>query len=162
MDNELLMIEEMKQKYPDQWLLVIDCELSENTELEAGKIVEHSRCRDDVHKALKNYMGKVAIYYTGAIPDDLAVVFWLDVRLVKGEAREMSYKVTAIIEKDEHGYYAYCPELEGCQTQGDTLEEVLDNIKEAIELYLETLTEDEIRMFLSKEILTTSLEVNVG
>ena len=74
----------------------------------------------------------------------------------------MSYKVMVLIEKDEYGYYAYCPELEGCQTQGDTLEEALDNIKEAIELYLETLAEDEIRMFLSKEILTTSLEVNVG
>jgi len=74
----------------------------------------------------------------------------------------MSYKVIVVIEKDEYGYYAYCPELEGCQTQGDTLEEVLDNIKEAIELYLETLSEDEIKTSLSKEILTTSLEVEVG
>ena len=74
----------------------------------------------------------------------------------------MSYKVNVIIEKDEDGYYAYCPELEGCQTQGDSLEEVLDNIKEAIELYLETLSEDERRTLLSKEILTTSLEVKVG
>ncbi len=71
------------------------------------------------------------------------------------------YKVNVIIEKDENGYYAYCPELEGCQTQGDSLEEVLANIKEAIELYLETLTEEEIRTYLSKEILTTSLEVKV-
>jgi len=74
----------------------------------------------------------------------------------------MSYKVNVVIEKDEYGYYAYCPELEGCQTQGDTLEEVLADMKEAIELYLETLSEDEIRTFLSKEILTTSLEVKVG
>jgi predicted RNase H-like HicB family nuclease len=57
----------------------------------------------------------------------------------------MSYKVNVVIEKDECGYYAFCPELEGCQTQGDTLEEILANIKEAIELYLETMTEDEIR-----------------
>lgn len=57
----------------------------------------------------------------------------------------MSYKVNVVIEKDENGYYAYCPELEGCQTQGDSLEEILTNIKEAIELYLETLSEDEIR-----------------
>ena len=71
------------------------------------------------------------------------------------------YKVNVIIEKDENGYYAYCPELEGCQTQGDSLEEVLANIKEAIKLYLETLTEEEIRTYLSKEILTTSLEVKV-
>jgi predicted RNase H-like HicB family nuclease len=66
------------------------------------------------------------------------------------------------MEKDEYGYYAYCPELEGCQTQGDSLDEVLNNIKEAIELYLETLSKDEIKTFLSKEILTTSLEVRVG
>ena len=73
-----------------------------------------------------------------------------------------SYKVSVIIEKDKYGYYAYCPELEGCQTQGDSLEEVLNNIKEAIELYLETLSKDEIKTSLSKEILTTSLEVRVG
>jgi predicted RNase H-like HicB family nuclease len=72
------------------------------------------------------------------------------------------YKVNVIIEKDEYGYYAYCPELEGCQTQGDSFEEVLSNIKEAIKLYLETLSKDEIKAFLSKEILTTSLEVKVG
>jgi predicted RNase H-like HicB family nuclease len=41
----------------------------------------------------------------------------------------MSHKVSIIIEKDEYGYYAYCPELEGCQTQGDSLDEVLENIK---------------------------------
>ncbi len=74
----------------------------------------------------------------------------------------MSYKVNVVIEKDEYGYYAYCPELEGCQTQGDSLEEVLSNIREAIELYLETLTDDEIKTSLSKDILTTSLEVKVG
>lgn len=74
----------------------------------------------------------------------------------------MSYKVSIVIERDEHGYYAYCPELEGCQSQGDSLEEVIANIKEAIELYLETLTEDEKKAALSKEILTTTLEVKVA
>lgn len=74
----------------------------------------------------------------------------------------MSYKVSVVIEKDEYGYYAYCPELEGCQTQGDSLEEVLSNIREAIELYLDTLSEDDIKSALSQEILTTTLEVRVG
>jgi len=74
----------------------------------------------------------------------------------------MSYKVNVVIEKDEHGYYAYCPELEGCQTQGETFEETLKNIREAVELYIETSSEDEIKAFLSKEIVTTSLEVKVG
>lgn len=74
----------------------------------------------------------------------------------------MSYKVGVVIEKDENGYYAYSPELEGCQTQGDTFEEVMRNIKEAIELYLETLPEEERKQYLSQELYTTSVEVNVG
>jgi len=74
----------------------------------------------------------------------------------------MSYKVSIVIEKDEYGYYAYCPELEGCHTQGGSVEEVIVNIKEAIELYLETLPKDEIKNYLSKEIFTTTLEVSVA
>lgn len=74
----------------------------------------------------------------------------------------MSYKVSVVIEKDEQGYYAYCPELEGCQTQGESLEEVIGNVREAIELYLETMPEDEIKGALSQEILTTTLEVKVA
>ena len=54
----------------------------------------------------------------------------------------MSYHLTAVIEKDEDGYYAYCPDLAGCQSQG-ALEEVQNNIREAIELYLEALSPDE-------------------
>ena len=71
----------------------------------------------------------------------------------------MSYKVSVVIERDEHGYFAYAPELEGCQTQGDSLEEVIANIKEAVTLYLETLSEDEIKASFSKEILIMTLEV---
>ncbi|EDN66275.1 protein of unknown function UPF0150 [Beggiatoa sp. PS] len=52
----------------------------------------------------------------------------------------MNQKVSIVIEKDEYGYYAYCPELPGCQSQGDTFEEINANIKEAVELYLETLS----------------------
>ena len=74
----------------------------------------------------------------------------------------MSYKVGVIIEKDKHGYYAYCPELEGCQTQGDMFEEVVSNIKEAIELYFETLSQEERKMYLSREVYMTSLEVNIA
>lgn len=76
--------------------------------------------------------------------------------------KEMNCKVSVVIEKDEYGYYAYCPELEGCQTQGDSLDEIMANIKEAIELYLETLSDDEKMAYLSKEIITTSLEVKVA
>ena len=51
----------------------------------------------------------------------------------------MSRKASVVIEKDNHGFYAWCPELKGCQSQGQTLDEAIANIREAIELYLETL-----------------------
>ena len=74
----------------------------------------------------------------------------------------MTHKVSIVIEKDEHGYYAYSPELEGCQTQGDSLEETIENAREAVALYLETLSNDEIKELLCKEILTTTVEVQVA
>jgi predicted RNase H-like HicB family nuclease len=74
----------------------------------------------------------------------------------------MPYKVSVVIEKDEYGYYAYSPELEGCQSQGDTFEEVMENIREAIELYLETLSPDDRVSYLSQQIMTTTLEVEVA
>ena len=54
--------------------------------------------------------------------------------------KDMARKVSVVIEQDEHGCYAWCPELKGCQSQGQTIEETLANIKEAVELYLEALT----------------------
>lgn len=74
----------------------------------------------------------------------------------------MNKKINIVFEKDEHGYYAYAPELPGCHSQGDSFEEALENIKEAIELYIETVPHDEIIEMLSKEILTTTLEVQVA
>jgi predicted RNase H-like HicB family nuclease len=48
-----------------------------------------------------------------------------------------------IIEPDETGgYVVSCPSLPGCHSQGETLDEAIANIKEAIELYLEVLAED--------------------
>ena len=74
----------------------------------------------------------------------------------------MKYKVSVVVEHDQHGFYAYSPELRGCQSQGDSLDEVLANIREAIELYLETLADDEKKDLLSQEILTTFVEVLVA
>ncbi len=73
----------------------------------------------------------------------------------------MAYKINIVFEKDEHGYYVYAPSLPGCHSQGDSFEEAMDNIKEAIELYLETVPWDEVDEMLSKEILTT-MEVKVA
>jgi predicted RNase H-like HicB family nuclease len=72
----------------------------------------------------------------------------------------MTGKVSLVIEQDEHGYYAWCPELKGCQTQGSTVEETLSNIREAVQLFLETLTDEERSAALSQEILTTFVEAH--
>jgi len=72
----------------------------------------------------------------------------------------MTGKVSVVIEQDHDGCYAWCPELKGCQSQGKTVEETLANIREAIELFLETLTDEERSAALSREILTTVLEVH--
>jgi predicted RNase H-like HicB family nuclease len=72
----------------------------------------------------------------------------------------MTRKVSVVIEQGDEGCYAWCPELRGCQSQGKTIEETLANIREAIELFLETLTEDERSSVLSREILTTAVEVH--
>ena len=42
-----------------------------------------------------------------------------------------------VIEKDRNGYFAFCPVLQGCYTQGDSYEEALDNIEDAIRLHIE-------------------------
>ena len=54
------------------------------------------------------------------------------------------YKIPVVIEKDENGFFAYCPTLQGCYTQGDTFEEVIENITDAIRLHiLDRLAEKE-------------------
>ncbi len=72
------------------------------------------------------------------------------------------HKVSVIIEKDSNGFYAFSPDLPGCQSQGDTLEEAIANIREAISLYLETLSAAEVSELASKEIFSTTIEVSVA
>jgi predicted RNase H-like HicB family nuclease len=74
----------------------------------------------------------------------------------------MNLNVTVVIEADEDGYYAYCPELEGCQSQGDTLEEAQNNIREAVSLYLSTLTETEKQKLKQRRLFTTTWSVMVA
>ena len=48
-------------------------------------------------------------------------------------------KVTAVVHKaEEGGFWAEVPSLPGCRTQGDTMDELKSNLREAVELYLET------------------------
>jgi predicted RNase H-like HicB family nuclease len=69
----------------------------------------------------------------------------------------------AVVYKEPTGGYSViCPALPGCHSQGDTLEEALANLKEAIELYLEVLEEDGLPIPEPVEPLLTSVEVERG
>lgn len=48
-----------------------------------------------------------------------------------------TYRFSVVIEKDRDGYFAFCPELQGCYTQGKTYEEALGNIRDAIRLHVD-------------------------
>ena len=63
----------------------------------------------------------------------------------------MKYKVN--LEKSEEGYAIWVPGLPGCWSQGKTVEEAIENIKDAIQAYLETVEE------LSKDKETRYVEV---
>lgn len=67
--------------------------------------------------------------------------------------------LNAIIEKDEFGYFAYVPALEGCVSQGKSYEEALANINEAAKLYLESIDEKEIAKISAKHASIVPLEV---
>jgi predicted RNase H-like HicB family nuclease len=50
---------------------------------------------------------------------------------------QVQYHFSAIVGHDDDGYWARCPELQGCCAQGDTHEEALDNLREALTLHIE-------------------------
>jgi len=55
----------------------------------------------------------------------------------------MAHRFTVILEKEEEGgYHVFCPTLPGCHTQSETIDEGMQNIREATQLYVASLIED--------------------
>lgn len=73
----------------------------------------------------------------------------------------MTRQLTAIIEREDDGYVALCPEVD-IASQGNTIEEARRNLCEALELFFETASSEEVRERLHKEVYITSVEVSVG
>lgn len=73
----------------------------------------------------------------------------------------MKRQLTAIIEREGDGYVSLCPELD-ISSQGDTIESARDNLREALELFLECASPEEVTERLHNEIYITHLEVAVG
>lgn len=73
-----------------------------------------------------------------------------------------SYNLPVIIERDEDGFYvADCPTIQGCHTQGKTLEEAISNIRDAIKLNLKILKKEKEEIPKTNLVSLTSLEVSI-
>ena len=73
----------------------------------------------------------------------------------------MNRKLTAIIEREGDGYVALCPEVD-VASQGGTGAEARDNVAEALTLFLETASAEEVDRRLHGEVYLTHVEVAVG
>lgn len=54
------------------------------------------------------------------------------------------FRYTIIIERAENNYSAYCPDLPGCIATGSTMDEAVQNMKEAIQLHIEGMKQENI------------------
>lgn len=73
----------------------------------------------------------------------------------------MTRQFTAIIEREDDGYVALCPELD-IASQGESIEAARANLQEALELFLDTASPEEIKERLRDEVYVTRLEVSLG
>ena len=67
----------------------------------------------------------------------------------------------AIVQKDQGGWSALCPDLD-VASQGDTIEQAMANLREAVELFFEVANPREVERRLRSEIYLSQLEVQVG
>ena len=70
-------------------------------------------------------------------------------------------KLTAVIKREGDGYVSLCPELD-IASQGGTLEQARDNLQEALELFFEAASPEEVKERLHGEIFVTQVEVAIG
>lgn len=73
----------------------------------------------------------------------------------------MKKQLTAVIEREGDGYVSLCPELD-IASQGDTIADARENLREALELFFETASPEEIQQRLHEEVYVTRVEVAVG
>jgi hypothetical protein len=88
-----MRLSEIKKKYRDQWVLVEFSKLDKDLRVKDGKVIAHAVNKEDIYKALLHTRGKnVAVEYCGKIPEDLVVMFCLEVTKPRAEA----YRASAI------------------------------------------------------------------
>ena len=72
---EILTIAEIERRFASEWVLVEDPVADEALEVQAGKVLAHSKDRDEVYReAVRLRPGRFAVLYTGTLPKDTAIV----------------------------------------------------------------------------------------
>ena len=72
--SQQMTIEEIRSQFDSEWILIEDPETNEALEVLSGKVIHHSRDRDEVYrKAVSLRPKRSALIYTGEIPEDTAV-----------------------------------------------------------------------------------------
>jgi predicted RNase H-like HicB family nuclease len=74
---------------------------------------------------------------------------------------KQTHHLTAVIGREGDGYVSFCPELD-IASQGDSVEEAKRNLAEAVELFFEAASPEEVADRLHAEIYIAPLEVTVG
>lgn len=74
---------------------------------------------------------------------------------------KLSHRLTAIIEREDDGFVALCPELD-IASQGASIEEARSNLVEALTLFFEAASESEVARRFHNEVFVTQVEVPVG
>ena len=69
-------------------------------------------------------------------------------------------ELTSIIEREGDGYVSLCPELD-VASQGDTIEEARSNLIEALELFFETASEQEVKQRLHDEVQINRIQITI-
>ena len=74
--GEILTLEEIRSRYPREWVLIADTESDDEWNVIRGEVLAHSPERDDIDAALKRYkhIKSISIEYTGPVPEDYAVL----------------------------------------------------------------------------------------
>ena len=73
---EILTLKEIKEKYPNEWVLIEYEELDSLYNVIKGHVISHSPVKESIYKDLMETKGKnVALEYTGIIEEDMAVMF---------------------------------------------------------------------------------------
>jgi len=74
---------------------------------------------------------------------------------------EQTRRLTVIIEREDDGFVALCPEVD-VASQGSTIEEARANLVEALTLFFEVADDGEISRRVRREVFVTQVEVAVG